>query len=363
MRATAFAPWSRAGAPTPPATAAKGHQHYRNLLNATEQAAYDLLRGSLARFDAAVALPQRLDARSLQLVFQGLKLDEPELFYVSELTLVESMPGPRRTLAVPTYVMSRAEAEAELERLRAAAEPIARAAAGLDDFGKLAALHDGLAARFTYDDADALCAHEATGALVYGRGVCDSAAKALKYLCDRCGIPAVVAIGQANSAACFPGAAGSPAATTSHAWNLVRVRDGAADCWYHLDVTHDALMGTDCPRYDYFCLSDADISSDHSLSADAYYPRCPRSFGYYPRAGRFAASRSELERILRQARATGESPLVFQLPRMQGADARFTQQILQMASDVLAPSSPAPTTVHLKSNPSQMVFQVTVEPA
>ena len=362
MFATTFAAKPHAAAaPGAPATAAGGYRHYRGLLDASEQAAYDTLRGGLARFDDTIALPGCLNQDSLRVVFQGLKLDEPELFYVSELSLVGPASGRGKTKALPAYTMPRATAERILDDMRARANRTARSLDGLGDFEKLIELHAQLASSFVYDASDAIHAHEATGALVYGRGVCDSVSKALKYLCDRCGIPAIVAIGQSNPAAEFPGSALPSNRTMPHAWNLVRMHTAGSDGWYHLDVTHDALMSSECLRYDYFCLSDDDIAVDHALSPDAYYPRCPQSFGYYARAGRFASSKSELTRIARQAQAKGENPFVFQLPRIQGADGQFSQKLMQLVSDDLASSSHAPTRLHMMSNPSQMVFQMTLE--
>lgn len=64
-------------------------------------------------------------------------------------------------------------------------------------------------------------AHDAYGALVEGRTVCEGYAEAFKLICNYYNIPAV----------CITGDAGGP-----HMWNAVQMDDGK---WYLLDITWD----------------------------------------------------------------------------------------------------------------------------
>lgn len=64
------------------------------------------------------------------------------------------------------------------------------------------------------------------GSTGYNGPVCEGYARAFKILCDRIGIPAVLAVGNACS---YPGAQGE-----AHMWNEVQMNDGK---WYAVDVT------------------------------------------------------------------------------------------------------------------------------
>lgn len=92
-----------------------------------------------------------------------------------------------------------------------------------DRYATLVAIQDALAARVVYDKT-AERAHEAAGALLDGRAVCDGYAKSFKMLCDEMGIPCVIVAGTAvqNSS------------EEPHAWNLVQMEDGL---WYATDLT------------------------------------------------------------------------------------------------------------------------------
>jgi hypothetical protein len=96
---------------------------------------------------------------------------------------------------------------------------------GSTRYEKLLSIHDELAERITYDDTlDS--AHDAYGALVKGRAVCEGYAEAFKLLCDREGIPCILVVGKGVTSSI----------TEDHMWNAVRMEDGK---WYGVDVTWD----------------------------------------------------------------------------------------------------------------------------
>lgn len=80
-------------------------------------------------------------------------------------------------------------------------------------------------------------AHDAYGALVEGRTVCEGYAEAFKLICNYYNIPAV----------CITGDAGGP-----HMWNAVQMDDGK---WYFLDITWDDQTDTSLGvLYDFFLI-------------------------------------------------------------------------------------------------------------
>lgn len=85
-------------------------------------------------------------------------------------------------------------------------------------------------------------AHNITGVLLEGKGVCESYTKVFQLLLNYCDIENIYVIGSTEGGA--------------HAWNLVQLDDGE---WYWYDLTWD-----DQPRvlfgisYNYFCISNTD---------------------------------------------------------------------------------------------------------
>jgi transglutaminase/protease-like cytokinesis protein 3 len=69
--------------------------------------------------------------------------------------------------------------------------------------------------------------HQAVGALVEGKAVCDGYAKAFKYACDQKGIPCMIIVGNATNNVGDKG---------THAWNYVQMEDGK---WYQVDTDWD----------------------------------------------------------------------------------------------------------------------------
>ena len=161
---------------------------------------------------------------------------------------------------MPQYVLS----GSELETAKAAFEQkVAGILEGLTDsmseYERELYLHDQLAEIITYAGGDN--AHNAYGALVEGKAVCEGFAEALQYLLQRAGIQSFIALGSSIN----------PTTNSSegHAWNYVRI-DGE---YYHVDLTwndqDENLFHT------YFNQTDAVIRENHAVSEVSYtLPTC-----------------------------------------------------------------------------------------
>ena len=123
------------------------------------------------------------------------------------------------TVAVP-YESTLEEVWQAQEEALAAIETV-----GETRYDRLKEIHDALVAQVKYDYTFVWPqAHDAVGALLDGKAVCEGYAKAFKLRCERAGIPCVLVTGLAT------GSGGAEA----HMWNLVQMEDGK---WYAVDVT------------------------------------------------------------------------------------------------------------------------------
>lgn len=97
--------------------------------------------------------------------------------------------------------------------------------------------------------------YTAYGALLNGKAVCDGYASAAKILFDLCGIENIKVTGTSKG--------------NGHAWNLIKLDND----YYHIDTTWDdpvSYDGLDYLKYNYYNLTDNEISIDHAWKTQNY---------------------------------------------------------------------------------------------
>lgn len=268
--------------------------------------AYDALVDGLLGYERRIRFPAGVAMHDVDGLLDLVKIDVPELFYVGpgNVMCVGSQEHPLSLTLYPTYRLGEKDAIALLDAMGREAEELVRRAdeldmlhpclpgvrCGLDPFDMLLPIHDWLVRRFSYEDAGQPHAHEAPGPLVYGRGVCEGVAKAMKYLCDRCRVACAVVSGTARDSA--------DGSTGPHAWNLVHAGPGGTGYWTNADVTFDAALSHGFVRHDYFGRSDAELSGSHRRDEPSPLPLGDGSLRYYERESLMATSASRLGKIV-----------------------------------------------------------------
>lgn len=106
-------------------------------------------------------------------------------------------------------------------------------------YEKVKFIHDFICKRVEYDEKFEIpTAHEPTSVfLTPYKTVCEGYSESFKILCDKAGIPCVIAVGNSNGG--------------GHAWNYVKMEDGK---WYGVDCTFDDQGNV---LYDYFLVGTA----------------------------------------------------------------------------------------------------------
>lgn len=291
---------------------------YRAALDGAGRRLYDRIAAALRAheatvpLDAAAGTPYGSDREKLEELVGALRDEVPEVDLAS-LTIVRRAArcGGSAGDAVRLEVGYADDAALAAGRLRTMEEQARRALAatrvrtrGQDHLTALC-LHDWLLERCVYEKG-APHAHDAVGALVLGRAVCDGIARAYKFLCDRAGIPCALVTGYDR------------ASDGGHAWNAIYV----AGRWSHVDPTDDlpACRG-DRPSRAYFGLSDEQVLRSRSI--DSACPACPQGLGYFESLGMVAGGAGELGRLVGRMLARGTSAFEVKLagPLAYGADA------------------------------------------
>lgn len=134
-------------------------------------------------------------------------------------------------------------------------------------YDKVKAFHDYLVNFNTYQETGSR-SHSAVGALLDGLSVCEGYTEALDLLCYLSNIDCVQVSGTGFS----------NGTSESHSWNKVYIDDA----WYNVDVTwDDPVSFMPVLRYDYFLISDSELSKDHQWYLYPHWPVSESSYSNY----------------------------------------------------------------------------------
>ena len=248
--------------------------YYYQRLNKPQQSAYHAMKTGFTALASSFPGP-RLSGEELSTVFFQLRLDCPEIFYVTGFSYRFYQDASHLEM-IPTYLFDKGKIREHQKAMTARVAKLARPAASMNEWEKERYIHDFICQNVRYDKLKKPYSHEIIGPLGQGVGVCEGIAKSVKILCDALGLWCIIAISDA---------APDQGIKYRHAWNIVRL----GGKYYHLDVTFDNSLGHDgMIRYDYFNLDDQHLLRDHQPllypapacndSTRAYYREMKLSF-------------------------------------------------------------------------------------
>ena len=195
-----------------------------------------------------------ISAEELVMVMDAYRRDYAHHFWIGN-SYSYSYNSTTCTKMVMQYILTGSALEEARTAFEAAADAIlAGLTPEMSEFERELYIHDALAKIITYVEGDH--AHNAYGALVQGKAVCEGYAEALQYLLQRAGIQSFIALGASINP--------STGQSEGHAWNYVRI-DGK---YYHVDLTWNDQ--DENLFHAYFNQTDAVMMQDHSISACSY---------------------------------------------------------------------------------------------
>ncbi|MBR2907900.1 MAG: hypothetical protein IKC26_07675 [Clostridia bacterium] len=247
-----------------------GRQALASLPNSTALLyAYDQLALGVEASSEKIAIYNGRDSitpEELQTVIDAYRRDYTHHFWFGSTYSYEYDSKTVHNL-LPSYLMTGGALETAKTAFEGSADEILSGISdSMSDFDKELYLHDALAERVVY--VESANAHNAYGAIVEGRAVCEGYAEALQYLLHRVGIPSFIALGSSLNP--------STGTTENHAWNYVQI-DGQ---YYHVDLTWND-QGSEL-YHAYFNVTDARIREDHEILPCAYsVPSCTSEDHFY----------------------------------------------------------------------------------
>ena len=221
------------------------------------------------------------DPDAMQLAFDYLMMDHPEIFWVNGYRYVKhfTYDGGIDKLAftgVYTYDLNEvANRQAKMQEYIDTC--LAGAPSTDDEYFVIKYIYDYLIANTEYDlrapDNQNICS-----VFLNRKTVCSGYARATQYLLNKLGIKCTYVTGMADN--------GSESAGL-HAWNLVRCNGE----YYYMDTTWGDTGIPGRVNYDYLCATEKAMSVNHKLSDRIDYPDCSSTKdSYYVREKRYMSS-------------------------------------------------------------------------
>ena len=314
--------------------------YYYQQMNKCQRAAYYAMYEGFVRILPEFLVP-RLDNRELTDIFFRLRLDHPEIFYVTTFSY-RFTPVSESVLMAPEYMFEKKKIKEHQKALEGRLTRLVRSAGGLGVWEKEKYIHDFICANVTYDKLKKQYSHEIIGPLTQGIGVCEGIAKTVKILCDRLGIECLIAVSEANP---------QKGIRYRHAWNVIRLEKN----WYHLDATFDNSLGRyGAKRFDYFNLCDRHIFRDHEPLLYPMPPCTDDGHTYYKESRLSLTKVEDVGKRLKAVLRKGEPYFVFQW-RGGGLNREVLGQILESAA--IAAQSKGKY-IHMSMNPGQLVIEL-----
>lgn len=167
-------------------------QYYYNHMNKAQQAAYHSILSGVKNLADEFQIPA-LEGEELYNVFFQMRLDHPEIFWVSSYKYRYYKNSPN-LIFIPEYLFDKKKICEHQKAMTARAEKLIRPAQKLSEWEKEKYVHDFICENIRYDKLKKSYSHEIIGPLGQGVGVCEGIAKAVKVLLDALGVWCVIAI-------------------------------------------------------------------------------------------------------------------------------------------------------------------------
>ena len=167
-------------------------QYYYNHMNKAQQAVYHSILSGVKNLEDEFQIPV-LEGEELYNVFFQMRLDHPEIFWVSSYKYRYYKDSPN-LIFIPEYLFDKKKICEHQKAMTVRVEKLIRPAQKLSEWEKEKYVHDFICKNIRYDKLKKSYSHEIIGPLGQGVGVCEGIAKAVKVLLDALGVWCVIAI-------------------------------------------------------------------------------------------------------------------------------------------------------------------------
>lgn len=296
-------------------------QYYRSTLKPEEINCYDKIVLGIVNYDKSIQL-SGIDVSKIGKIFNSIKMDNPLLFFVKELS-IKYETNFNRIIIIPQYRFNRKTTNDNIVALLSKVKSILLSFQNTDDFNAEKKIHDYLCNTAQYDVSFAESSYECVGPILFNKGVCEGISKAAKLLCDILRIKCIVIHGISTESQFNFG-------TNAHTWNKICI-DGV---FYNLDITFDmTISSNNFIRYDYFNLSDYDVLKDHQFNNEVT-PLCINNGCYYSMRNQAFSTIKEIRNYLCSEIMKNNKNIVFKVLNNDTSEI-IEKKIIHCVNDVL----------------------------
>ena len=274
-------------------------RYYYSVLGDREKEVYKLIYKGIEQLDGTISVPTRFFVNvDLADIIQKILLDNPHIFYVDRNGYTTTT-----TLFNVSVRFNYLYTATEIAELRVKINNVVNAmlkrVKGSTDYEKEKSVHDLICGNveYSYETLDNFKKYSSVsntilGVLFYKTAVCEGIALTFKLLLNMLDIKCIVAMGKLEG--------------EFHAWNVVKI-DGQS---YHVDVTQDLSVAKGVISYDYFNLTDEDVSKTHAFFYK--FPVCNSDkYNYFVHENLIARTKSDIEKIVRDSSNNNKNYVTF----------------------------------------------------
>ena len=318
---------------------------YKDNLSFFQKVSYDTILKGLKCMKESIKVVNT-DIDSLNCIFDAIRQDNPELYYVGNFR-VQMSGGYRFNEILPEYLFLSEAVVVLNKNISTVVNELAKKVDKLDDWDKVLYVHDWLCQTVKYAECGQE-SHSIVGVLISQIAVCEGISKAFKFICDRIDVECCYVSGKAKSPA-------NPSMMENHAWNKVKINGE----WYNIDVTFDNTIGTNNRiRHDYFLISDKDMQKDHIELSKSNLPCVSENLSYYVKKNLIIHNQQQLIDLTKSNIAKGIYSFEFKLPNASDINT-IHQKVLKNIQKALQVSNKCKN-INIAYNKVQLVFSVDI---
>lgn len=282
---------------------------YYNRLSAKEKKIYLALYDGVMERKDIIPVPVKGDISQdvSSRIFDALTMDNPLIYFLNQSVCGMASDINGNLAFVPQYFFDLDGIRRYNKKVQETVNRIAEEISLTEgtDYEKELKVHDWLCSNVQYDfqgsdksnPTRTINSHNIIGVFAHHSAQCEGIAKAAKVLLNVVDIPCIYVSGKATT----------KDRTAEHAWNIVNIGGEP----YQFDATYDlGAMQDQSPVYDYFNLTDAQISVNHYWGKDL--PKCSSRKENYFQKNKLAFDRPvKLEAFLEAGLRKGQRDFVF----------------------------------------------------
>lgn len=260
-----------------------GSKYHYSCLEEDEKIIYQKIYDAVLSFKPSITIKKIATSKLFEII-NAIIYDQPLLFYWNNrnIPIIKTMLGVKLILK---YDYQEAEVNLLWKQIQNQInEMMKMITPNMKPLTKQIIIHRWMQSHITIAKPpyDKDC-HNIVGAFIKKCCVCEGFAQAYKLICDQLKIASIVVRGKAIT---------PEGKIELHAWNMTRI-DGICS---HIDVTWDTVYGIG--SYDYFNITDDEISVDHQFDR-RLYPTCNHNeLSYYVKNKMIANNKQELQQII-----------------------------------------------------------------